>query len=374
MSDINLGMYIWRCSGGNCFRDGLFPVRVKVKPKPSFTFPAEGSIQATVVFDGKGNCYIADMSGLVQSYDSSNKLLWRAKLNGSIIATPAVVPDDDYLFVATSAGSVYAIECASGKILHKKDIPTKSDPRILSSLLYVDKIKSIVLNNWGGKFYCLTADKLEEKYVWEAGVFPYSGAASNSEGNIYSLRAVANRGIECVKVKPDGTESVIYCESERKRGMNRMLVSASPVVDERRKLIYFVVNRDIGANLVAISVETDKFLWKAGLPNSVHATPVLRNDGSVIVFDLRGLVLGIDSDGGLKFQYKTDAEYLLSSGVCEQGGTVFFGTPVGSIHQLNENGTGKILFDAPRSIQATPSFSPKGNLFIPSTDKNVYVF
>jgi outer membrane protein assembly factor BamB len=144
-------------------------------------------------------------------------------------------------------------------------------------------------------------------------------------------------------VKPDGTESVIYCESERKRGVNRMLVSASPVVDDKRKVIYFVVNRDIGANLVAISVETDKFLWKAGLPNSVQATPVLRSDGAVIVFDLRGLVLSIDLDGGLKFQYKTDAEYLLSSGVCEHGGTVFFGTPIGSIHQLNENGTGKII-------------------------------
>ena len=231
-----------------------------------------------------------------------------------------------------------------------------------------------MLNSWGGKFYCLTSDKLEEKFVWDAGIFPYSGASSDSDGNIYSLRAVANRGIECVKVKPDGTESVIYSEPERKRGMYRMLVSASPVIDAKLKVIYFVANRDIGANLCAISVESNNVLWKAGFPNSVQATPIIGNDGTVIVFDLRGIVLGFDLDGVLKFQYKTDAEYLLSSGVCEQGGTVFFGTPNGTIHQLNEKGTGKIIFETARSIQAAPSFSPKGNLYIPSTDKNVYVF
>ncbi|HON09013.1 MAG TPA: hypothetical protein PLW02_13030, partial [Verrucomicrobiota bacterium] len=95
---------------------------------------------------------------------------------------------------------------------------------------------------------------------------------------------------------------------------------------------------------------------------------------AIIVFDLRGQVLGFDFDGGFKFQYKSDADYLLSGGVCEQGRTVFFGTPDGTIHQLNENGTGKVIFETARSIQATASFSPKGNLYIPSTDKNVYVF
>lgn len=375
MNDNNIsGMYIWRCSGGNCLRNGLFPERVKIKPKPICTLTAEGAIQASVVFDGKGNCYVADMSGLVQKFDSSNGSIWKVNLNGSIIATPIVLPNDNYLFVATTAGSVYAIDCSNGNILHKKEIPTKSDPRILSNLLYVEKINSIVLNSWGGKYCCLTADKLDEKFIWDAGIFPYSGAASDNDGNIYSLRAVANRGIECVKVKPDGTETIIYCESERKRGINRMLVSASPVIDEKRKVIYFVINRDVGANLCAISSASDTVLLKARLPNSVQATPVLRSDGAVIVFDLRGLVLSIYSDGELKFQYKTDADYLLSGGVCEQDGTVFFGTPDGTIHQLNENGTGKIIFETARSIQTTPSFSPKGNLYIPSTDKKVYVF
>ncbi|HON07486.1 MAG TPA: PQQ-binding-like beta-propeller repeat protein, partial [Verrucomicrobiota bacterium] len=274
-------MHIWRCSGGNCLRNGLFPERVKIKPKPVFTLTAEAAIQASVVFDSKGNCYVADMSGLVQSFDSANKLIWKVNLNGSIIATPVVLPNDNYLFVATTAGSVYAIDCGNGKILHKKEIPTKTDPRILSNLLYVEKINSIVLNSWGGKFCCLTADKLDEKFVWDAGIFPYSGASSDSDGNIYSLRAVANRGIECVKVKPDGTETIIYCESERKRGINRMLVSASPVINDKRKLVYVVINRDAGANLCAISTESDKVLFKMGLPNSVQATPVIRNDGAI---------------------------------------------------------------------------------------------
>ncbi|MGC8887037.1 MAG: PQQ-binding-like beta-propeller repeat protein [Verrucomicrobiia bacterium] len=364
---------IWRCSGADSSRRGIFPQRLKLKPKPIYTLPTAGAVQASVVFDDQSVCYVADMSGLVQAF-VKDRPVWQSKLNGSLVASPIICGKQGYLFAATVAGSVYAIDPKSGQTLYKKNIPTESDPRILSDLLYVEKLNVVVLNSWGGKFYALSADTLEEKLYWDAGITPYAGASADSDGNIYLSRALQGRGIEFVKISSESKETVLSHEPEGRRGARRTIVSAAPVIDDSKKQVYFLANRDVGSHLCAFSTETGALLWRLGLPNQVQATPTLRPDGVLIVSDLRGLVLGIRTDGSLLFQYNTNSEYLIGGGVCEQGGTFFTGDPLGYVHQISERGSGKVFFESQRAILARPSFSPEGNLYIPSTDKNVYVF
>jgi outer membrane protein assembly factor BamB len=90
--------------------------------------------------------------------------------------------------------------------------------------------------------------------------------------------------------------------------------------------------------------------------------------------DLAGVVHVLAPDGSPRFRYVSGADYLLAGGVSDGQGTVYFGDPAGVVHRLRPDGTGQPVFEAPRSLQARPSFDRRGNLYIPSTGHQVYVF
>jgi outer membrane protein assembly factor BamB len=318
--------------------------------------------------------FIADMSGTVQARTPDGHLLWRVSLPGAISATPALRPDDTSLFVGTDMGWACALDADSGRTRWQKQIPTKADPRILSDLLYVPQINAVILNSWGGRYFALNADSGNEMFSWDAGLSPYAGAAAALDGAIYCLRAVAKQGVEFVRVTSAGSESVLHRVSEEKRGARRTMVAAAPMMDEQRALVYFVVNRDHGAVLHAWSTGSAEMRWEYPLPNCAQASPTLTQDGTVLVPDLAGFVHGIRPDGGKAFQYAAGCDYLLASAVSEAGGSSFIGDPTGCLHVFDERGAGKAVFEAPRSIQGRPSFDPHGNLYVPCTDHEVYVF
>jgi outer membrane protein assembly factor BamB len=230
------------------------------------------------------------------------------------------------------------------------------------------------LSSWGGRFVAIRSFDGVEKFAWNAGLYPSSGAASDSDGNIYSLRAVEGSGVELVKVSTDGKETIMFRQEESRRGARRTLVWASPVLDEVAKIIYFVINHDRGAILYAFSMVADRVLWKSVLPISVQPSPVLSGDGLITLFDLRGMTLCFTVEGSLKYNYYTGCEYLVAAGAADISGTIYLGDTQGKIHVIDENGKGKVILETERSIQARPAFSPTGDLFIPSTDHNVYVF
>jgi hypothetical protein len=79
-------------------------------------------------------------------------------------------------------------------------------------------------------------------------------------------------------------------------------------------------------------------------------------------------------DGSTQSHYVSGAEYWLCGPVCAGNGVAFAGDPLGRLHRVNEAGEGETIFEAPRSIQARPAFDRLGNLYVSSTEGNVYVF
>jgi len=318
--------------------------------------------------------FVADMAGAVQAFSSSGKLRWRVRLSGGVSATPVVHPTKPHLFVGTHAGWVYALDTATGATLWRTEVPTQSDPRILSDLLYLPQADVVVLSSWGGRFHALDASSGAERFSWDAGISPYAAAAADREANLYCLRAVSNQGVELVRVTSNGEETLLHRAPEAKRGARRTLVSAAPVLDEPRGVRYFVINRDQGSLLHAGSLKAGSLLWSHPLPNAVQGTPALRHDGVILLADLGGSLHAIGPDGTSRFRYVSGCEYLLAGGVCEAGGTCFVGDPLGALHAINGQGDGNTVFEAKRSIQARPSFGPDGSLHVPATDQTVYVF
>jgi outer membrane protein assembly factor BamB len=330
-------------------------------------------VLASIVFDSEGRAFVADMAGFIRAFSRSGELQWEAKLAAGVSATPAVHSAHPRLFVGTHDGSVAAFDTLQGTRLWDTTLLTRADPRILSNLLYFAAADGIVVSSWGGRFHLLDAQTGTSRASWDAGISPSSSAAASAE-RLYCLRAVEKRGVEFVQVDASGTETVLHRTEPDSRGPRRTLVAAAPVVDPERSMVYFAVNREKSCELKAWSLQSRELAWTCPLPHSVQATPALRRDGVILVPDLAGIVHGIGPDGAPRFRYSTGSEYLLAGGVTEAEGTCFIGDPLGVVHQIDEGGSGKRIFEAPRAIQARPSFDAQGNLYVPATGRAVYVF
>jgi len=365
---------IWRTAGGDNTRRGLFAKPVEIDPIPKRRLSTQGTVQASVVFDRNSTAYIADMAGGVQAYDTDGNELWHTRLDGGISATPVLHPEDDRLFVGTHTGWVYALKSTNGEPLWKIEIPSKSDPRILSDFLFLPRKNAIVLNSWGGKYYAMNAENGESLFSWDAGITPYAGVASDSNGTIYCLRAVWEKGIEFVRIDPSGKETILYTQPLQKKPASRIFISAAPVTDEDRGIIYFITNLDQESLLHAWQMKTSQLLWTHRFPRNVLATPALMADGTIVTAVLDGFVYAIAPDQTLLYRYASGCEYLLSGAVCDNNGNVYLGDPLGIAHHITRDGCGQPFFESQRAIQSRLSFDPYGNLFVPLLDHSVAMF
>jgi outer membrane protein assembly factor BamB len=313
------------------------------------------------------------MAGWIQSFTPENRRRWKVQVDSGMSASPALHATQPRLFGGTHKGSVYSLDTSTGAILWRTAVHSKSDPRILSDLLHLERSDLVVLSSWGGEFVALDAKSGQERFRWNAGSYPRSAAAADTEGNIYCIRAVPEKGVECVRVNGSGKEDVLHREPEDERGARRALVAAGPVVDEARDSVCFILNHPRSAHLLAISLQSGAVRWRRELPSAVQAAPAVLGNG-LIVPDLAGVVHGISPDGEPAFRYETGCEYLLAGAVGHSDGTCFVGDPWGRLHRIDHRGTGRAIFEARRSIQSRPSFDAAGRLYVPCTDHVVYVF
>ncbi len=364
---------VWTAAGGSG-RTGLFPGPVRLAPEPTRRLTARGALQASVIFDDQDRMFLADMAGWVQAFTSQGGLLWQRQLAGGTSASPALDAEGGRVFIGTHAGWVYALQSADGTVLWRRSLPTKSDARILSDLLYLPAQRSVVLSSWGGQFQTLDAASGETKHTWDAGLWPQAGASADAQGHLYCLRARRGEGVAFFRVSPDGKETVLHNQPESRRGAQRMATAAAPVLDESRGVAYFMTNGDRDCEVHAWSLREQRHLWKRGLPRTVMATPALAAAGNLLLADMEGSVHALAPDGTPAFHYVSGADYLLSGPVCSADGHTFVGDPLGRLHVVDRKGAGGPVFEAARSIQARPAFDRQGDLYVPSTDRTVYVF
>jgi outer membrane protein assembly factor BamB len=331
-----------------------------------------GALQAAVVFDERDTAFVADMAGGVQAFAADGKCMWKVTV-GKVSATPLVAPGSQRLLVGNLGGDVCALDTSDGKSVWHRSIPTKSDPRILSDLLYVPQANAVVLSSWGGRFCALDATSGEEKFAWDAGPYPYAGAAAAPEGRVYCVRAVEGKGVELVQVTIGGEATVLHRQPEEKRGARRTVVAAAPVLDPQRRCVYAIMNGDRQGRLIAWSLASQSLAWEYIFEHCVQATPAVAPDGTIVVADLGGFVHALRADGSVRFRYPGGCDYWLAAPVVDGAGTVFIGDPLGRLHVIDPQGAGQRLFEASRSIQARGSFDSTGRFYLPCTDGRVYV-
>jgi outer membrane protein assembly factor BamB len=364
---------VWRLAGGSAARQGCFPETVTPPLRLRRTIHVHASVKTSVVFDGSGTAFVADLAGGLRAFRADGSLRWHADLRAGMSATPAVAADDTRVFAATHAGWVYALDAQSGEILWTHAVPTQSDPRILSDLLYEPRSQTLVLSSWGGRWLRLASVTGELLGTWEAGIYPQSAAASDPQGRLYLLRAVRDTGIEFVRVDRQNHETLIHREPETPRGAGRALVAAAPVVDPVARVVTCVLNRDRESVLQRWSLDAGETQWRCTLPAAVQATPAQRADGTLLVADLAGTLHAVDAEGRHRWRYASGCEYLLASAVADRTGLCWLGDPLGQWHRIQPDGTGDVLLVNPRSIEAQASVSPAGEMFLPVADGQIHV-
>jgi len=365
---------VWSAAGGGPARTGLWPGRVQLEPKPVRRLLARGALQAGVVFDAAGRALVADLAGWVQAFAPEGRLLWRRQLEGAVSATPAADLPGGRVFVGTHRGWVYALQTGDGTILWRRWLPTQSDARIVSDLLFAPATPAVVASGWGGQFHALDPFTGETKRTWDAGLWPQAGASADASGNLYGVRAVRGEGVAGVRWAVDGTERVLLRQAEGKRSTARMVAAAAPVVDDAGGVVYFCVGGDRETSVYAWSEREDRVLWRREVPRITVATPALQAQSGLVVAGMDGALRAFAPDGAPRFCIATEADYLLAGAVCDAEGTAFLGDPLGRLHAVDRAGIGRVLFEAPRSIQARPAFDRLGSLHLPCTDGTVYVF
>jgi outer membrane protein assembly factor BamB len=333
-----------------------------------------GAIQASVLFDQVGRACVADMSGCLRAFSEKGTIDWTLQIDAAVSATGAMDSAGGRFFVGTHSGSVWAVQSANGNVLWRKTLPTKSDPRILSNLLYLPRHDLVVLSSWGGSFVALQAASGEAHTSWDAGFYPQCGATAGDSETLYFLRSLKDQGCQWVGRSTDDKEQILFHEPEPPEGARRVATTAETVLDTKRQRAYFLTNGNRRSVLHCWDLGQTRELWTKTLDRFVLATPTLAPDGSVHVTDLTGTLHSFSESGDLRFQYNAACEYLLAGAVCDAEGSTYFGDPLGRVHFVDPQGKGKVVFEARRSIQARPSFDLRGNLCVPCTDRHVYVF
>jgi hypothetical protein len=231
----------------------------------------------------------------------------------------------------------------------------------------------VVTSSWGGQFHALDAASGESVHSWNAGISPQAAASADARNNVYCLRAVWDEGVSLVRVSAEGVETVLHRNPEGERRANRAVVAAAPVIDEQSDTLYFITNGDRSGQVHAWDLIGDTLKWSVEFERAVVATPALRSDGMLMVADMTGGLSAIDS-GRIQFRYDTGCEYLLAGPVCNDSSLVYLGDPIGFVHRVDPGGKGQSFFEARRSLQARPSWSPDGDLYLPAMDGRIHVF
>lgn len=364
---------IWSHAGGSVGRTGLWPHSGELDSHPTRALELGAGIQAAVVFDARQRAFVSDMVGVVRGFDQAGRKLWQQTLDGAVSATPAVDLTHGQLFVGTQAGSLYSLKNDDGTVLWQTRLPSDSDPRIVADLLFVSEPDRVVTSSWGGKFHAMDAASGATLHTWNAGISPRAAASADLKNNIYGLRAVWDEGVSLVRVASDGHETVLYRMPEGGRRANRAVVAAAPVIDDTRRLLYFITNGDRSGMVHAWDLAIDKLIWSADFDRAIVATPALRPDGMLVVADMTGSLSGVQS-GEIQFRYHTGCEYVLAGPVCDGSCRTYLGDPAGLLHRVDAGGKGNTFFEARRSLQARPSWSPDGDLYLPTMDGRVQVF
>lgn len=143
-------------------------------------------------------------------------------------------------------------------------------------------------------------------------------------------------------------------------------IARAPGVRTLDGTIYFGAYNDY---LQAI-LPDGRLKWRYNLDGDLFATPLLRDDGTVVAASVKGQVVAVQ-EGKKLWEFRA-GEGVYSSPAQALDGTIYFGSQDGKMYALTPEGKLKWTFKAGSTLFSSPAIDEDGTVYIGSSDRSIY--
>ncbi|MFZ0820218.1 MAG: PQQ-binding-like beta-propeller repeat protein [Candidatus Acidiferrales bacterium] len=246
-----------------------------------------GNLQHTGVYDGAGAPQLS-------------RVKWKFHTDGKIYSSPAVAQGK--VFIASTDGSVYAVDADSGKVLwrFKTEGRITSSPAVASGLVYFE--------SYDGNFYAV--DEASGSLKWK---YATGGERRFAAKHIHGIDPPG-------EMMPDPFD---------------FYLSSPAVWDE---MVYFGSG---DGNVYGLNAATGEMLWKFKTGGVVHASPAVAN-GTLFIGSWDTYFYALDAKSGKeRWRFKTGEDPTIFNQIGIQGpaavtdGIVYFGCRDSNLYALD---------------------------------------
>jgi len=311
----------------NAVQDGRSPVLPKQRGGSLWNFKTERGIFSSPVVGGDGTIYVGSADRTFYALNPDGSLRWKF-LTGGIIDSAALLDDKGRVYFGSGDGNLYSFNAQTGELMWSF---LADDPAVNSAYIR-----------------------------WFEG-----NVAIGPDGNLYVPND--NYFLYCID---RNTGTVVWKFKTPDQAWSL------PAVDPFNSILFFGNNNLLsfyGDNTFTIGAEGNK-IWSASTLGSVVASPMLTDDGKMLVGSFDGFLRAYDQNNGeLLWQFGT-RDHIYSSPGSLPDGTIIQPSADGTIYAIDpKDGTLKWAFDTREPIRSSPAIDADGNIYVGSGDGRLYV-
>ncbi|UCH89619.1 MAG: PQQ-binding-like beta-propeller repeat protein [Thermoplasmata archaeon] len=306
-------------------------------------FETGGKVKSSPIIGPDGTIYVGSEDRYLYAINPDGSTKWKYKTWLNIESTPAI-SSDGTIYIFSKDGSLYAID-SNGKV--KWDFGGTGD----GSTSPVIGPDGTIYHNMDRGFYALNPNGTL-KWKFDIGYLYRSSPVISTDGSIYF-----------------GTNDYFYCLSANgalkwkfNQGNSEIITSPSIGFDGT---IYI----NMAGHLYALNPDgTEK--WKSNYGGG-SSSPAVGKDGTIYL--AIGRVIAINPNGTTKWVF--DPEFDVGKGsspAIGSDGTIFVGSDDNYLCAINSDGTLKWKYKTGKSIESSPAIGANGTIYVGSNDWHLY--
>lgn len=330
--------------------------RAPVKPSSGgalWTVPTGKGIFSTPVVGADGTVYVGSADRTFYALNADGSERW-SLLTGEIIDSSALLDDKGRVYFGSGDGHLYARDAATGEEVWTF---AADDPSVNSALINwfegnvaIGPDGTLYVPNDNFFVYAIDRDTAEVKWTMKMFDQTWSLPAVNpSNGNVY----VGNNNM----LEALGPNTFAYtADGERLwTAKSNGTIAASPLLTQDGKVLL----GGFDGFLRAYDEVTGELLWSFGTRDHIYASPGQLSDGTIVQPSADGTIYGLDPDDGSKRWAFDTLEAVRSSPAIDAEDNIYLGSGEGKLFVLNSDGTLRwsmqLISDERNDLNASPA-------------------